>query len=107
MREVLRRFDREAAMHVHGTLRPPRRTRRVNEHVRIFGRGIGETAEAYLPAQARYDDHCADAERGVHRGVGCLLHLYHLPAPQESVGRNEHAGLAVAQPAGNRVAGIS
>ncbi len=43
VREVLRRFDGEPAVHVHGTFRPPRRTRSVNEHVRIFGRGIGET----------------------------------------------------------------
>ncbi len=57
--------------------------------------------------QPRNDNDEADARRAVHGRVRRFLHLYHLPAPQEAVGRDEHARIAVAQPAGDRVTRVA
>ena len=124
VRQILRRLHGEAAVHVHRALRPAGRTGRVDDHVRIFGGHIGEClsdgaparhhvvpphvalARAHLAAEPPDDDDRTDA-RSVGGEVGRLFHLHHLAAAPETVGGDEHARLAVAQAARDRVRGVS
>ena len=124
--EVLGGLDRESAVDVDRRLRLAGRARRVDQHVRRLGVGVGASASSTSRAPGRPADHqrsrpsarselcrptrpqppddddALDRRRPLQRLVGDLLEVDLAAPPPEPVGRDEEPGAAVRQPRGDR-----
>ncbi len=116
--EVLRGLDREAAVDVDGTLRPPGRSRGVDDHVRRLGVALrrlvgltclvgfgGRVAPAHVAtvgprhvdgvARTTHDDHPLDGRRRGKRRVRDRLQVDPGAASEEAVDRYQELRFAV------------
>ena len=122
-RDLLRHLHGEPSVHVHGTLRPPRRSARVRDEQRMFAvdraggeRRVGQLVEPHVAAALLYRRVATTAthhQNGVHArhlrdcGVGGLLHRDELAAAREAVGGHDRDGLRVVQTDRDRVGAVT
>ena len=120
--EVLRALDREAPVDVDGALRPPGRTRGVDQHVGRLGIDVlvgelrrlavdGLVPPSVASSRPRYvqrgagapnDEHPSHRRRRRDRLVRDRLEPDPRAAPEEPIRGDEHGGLAVGQPSRDR-----